>query len=128
MALAIMVIGQRSGGVGARRGTYRRSTAEPSCACLSELRSLHYGYSLLGHGEGGFAVDASTLPAVATSGEAGPHDSEWKSAGRDANSYRMNETGLAVFDRLGRVWAELNSNVTPSSEERHMTCRIDRCV
>lgn len=89
-------------------------------ACLSELRTPHYGYSLLSTlAEAGFQADANTLyPLLRRLEKQGLLRSEWDtSEARPRKFYTASTLGLTVLDALATEWTELNRNVRRLLEE-----------
>ncbi len=83
-------------------------------ACLSELRTPHYGYSLLDTLEtAGFGVDANTLyPLLRRLEKQGLLTSEWNlEEARPRKFYSISAKGERILAALFREWSELNTNI-----------------
>lgn len=83
-------------------------------ACLSVLRSPHYGYALLSTlADAGVPVDANTLyPLLRRLEKQGLLRSEWNTEEpRPRKFYEVTDVGRAVLDRLAAEWTQLDSTV-----------------
>ena len=83
-------------------------------ACLSVLRTPHYGYALLSTlADAGVAVDANTLyPLLRRLEKQGLLRSEWNTdEPRPRKFYEVTPPGRAVLDRLAAEWTDLDRNV-----------------
>lgn len=83
-------------------------------ACLSVLRTPHYGYSLLSTlADGGLPVDANTLyPLLRRLEKQGLLRSEWNTEdARPRKFYEVSGVGLALLERLDAEWADLNRSI-----------------
>lgn len=83
-------------------------------ACLSTLRSPHYGYGLLETLEAaGFSVDGNTLyPLLRRLEKQGLLTSEWNTdEPRPRKFYRVSPEGTALFETLMAEWRSLNRTI-----------------
>ena len=83
-------------------------------ACLSVLRTPHYGYALLSTlADAGVAVDANTLyPLLRRLEKQGLLRSEWNTdEPRPRKFYEVTPAGRAALDRLATEWADLDRHV-----------------
>ena len=83
-------------------------------ACLSVLRTPHYGYALLSTlAEAGVSVDANTLyPLLRRLEKQELLHSEWNTdEPRPRKFYEVTGLGRAVLDRLTGEWTDLDRNV-----------------
>lgn len=84
-------------------------------ACLSTLRSPHYGYGLLETlDEAGFPVDGNTLyPLLRRLEKQELLTSEWNTdEARPRKFYRVSPTGAALFETLMQEWHSLDATIS----------------
>jgi PadR family transcriptional regulator PadR len=90
-------------------------------ACLSVLRTPHYGYALLSTlAEAGIAVDGNTLyPLLRRLEKQGLLRSEWNTdEARPRKYYEATPLGLEVLDLLATEWSELDRTMQQILERR----------